>query len=37
MESCGLSTSGSEYGPAAGCCEDGNEPSGSRKGREFLD
>jgi len=24
-------------GPMAGCCEHGNEPSGSIKGGEFLD
>jgi len=27
---------GSEYGPVAGCCEHGNEPSGSIKGGKFL-
>jgi len=26
-----------DKGPVAGCCEHGNEPSGSIKGREFLD
>jgi len=25
------------YGPVAGSCEHGNEPSGSTKGGEFLD
>jgi hypothetical protein len=34
--SCGLGTS-SGHGPVAGSCEYGNEPSGSVKGREFLD
>jgi hypothetical protein len=34
---CGLDSSDSGYGPAAGSCEHGNEPSGSIKGREFLD
>jgi hypothetical protein len=33
----GLDSSGSEWGPVAGSCEHGNEPSGSIKGREFLD
>jgi hypothetical protein len=33
----GLDSSGSGCGPVAGCCEHGNEPSGSVKGREFLD
>jgi hypothetical protein len=28
---------GSEYGQVAGCCECGNEPSGSIKCGEFLD
>jgi len=35
--SCGLDASGSGYGPVEGCCEHGNEPSGSIKGVEFLD
>jgi hypothetical protein len=35
--SCGLDESGSCYGPLAGFCERGNEPSGSIKGGEFLD
>jgi hypothetical protein len=26
-----------DRGPVAGCCEHGNEPSGSIKGGEFLD
>jgi hypothetical protein len=34
---CGLTSSGSGWGPVAGSCEHGNEPSGSIKGREFLD
>jgi hypothetical protein len=34
---CGLDVSGSGYGPVAGSCEHGNEPSGSIKGWEFLD
>jgi hypothetical protein len=34
---CGLDSLGSEQGPVAGFCEHGNEPSGSIKGREFLD
>jgi hypothetical protein len=29
--------SGSEYGPVAGSCEQGNEPSGSIKGGDFFD
>jgi hypothetical protein len=33
----GLDASGSEYGPVAGCCEYGNEPSDSIKGGELLD
>jgi hypothetical protein len=33
----GLDSSDSEQGPVAGNCEHGNEPSGSIKGREFLD
>jgi hypothetical protein len=34
---CGVDSSGSGQGPVAGCCEDSKEPSGSRKGGEFLD
>jgi hypothetical protein len=34
---CGLHACGSGYGPVAGSSEHGNEPSGSIKGREFLD
>jgi hypothetical protein len=34
---CGLDSSGSDYGPVAGYCEYGNEPSSTVKGREFLD
>jgi hypothetical protein len=34
---CGLDSSGSGYGLVAGSFEDGNEPSGSIKCREFLD
>jgi hypothetical protein len=30
-------SSGSGYGPVAGSCEHGNEPSASTKGGEFLD
>jgi hypothetical protein len=37
LGTCGLDSSGSGYGPVAGCCENGNEPSGSIKGGEFLD
>jgi hypothetical protein len=33
---CDLDASGSGYGPVAGSCEHGNEPSDSTKG-EFLD
>jgi hypothetical protein len=33
----GLDRSGSEYKEVAGCCECGNEPSGSIKCGEFLD
>jgi hypothetical protein len=35
--SCGLGSSGSEYGPGAGCCEHGNEPLCSIKGGKFID
>jgi hypothetical protein len=31
LERCGLDSSGSGQGPVAGCCEHGNEPSGSIK------
>jgi hypothetical protein len=34
---CGLDSSGSGYGPVAGCCEHGNEPSGSIKVGAFID
>jgi hypothetical protein len=34
---CGLDSTGAGYGPVAGSCEYGNEPSGSIKGGEFLD
>jgi hypothetical protein len=36
---CVLDSSGSGYGPVVGCCEHGNEPSGSIRGGggEFLD
>jgi hypothetical protein len=34
---CELGASGSGQGPMAGCCEHGNEPSGSIKGKELLD
>jgi len=33
----GLDSSGSGYGPVTGCCENGNEPSGSMKCTDFLD
>jgi hypothetical protein len=33
----GLDTSGPGKGPVVGCCEHGNEHSGSIKGEEFLD
>jgi hypothetical protein len=32
---CELDSCGSRYGPVAGSCKRGNEPSGSIKGREF--
>jgi hypothetical protein len=35
--SCRLDASGSVSRPVAICCEHGNEPSGSREGKEFLD
>jgi hypothetical protein len=34
---CGLDACSSGSGPVAGCCEHGNEPSGSIKGGEFVD
>jgi hypothetical protein len=34
---CGLDSSGSGWGPVAGSCEEGNEPSGSIEGGEFLE
>jgi hypothetical protein len=37
MGTCGLDSCGSGLGPVAGSCEDGNEPSGTIKGVEFLD
>jgi hypothetical protein len=37
MRRCGLDASASGLGPVAGCCEHGNEPSGSIRGEEFLD
>jgi hypothetical protein len=33
---CGVNSSGSGYGPVAGCCEHGNELSGSVKVESFL-
>jgi hypothetical protein len=33
----GLDLSGSGFGQVAGCCEDGNEPSGSVQCGEYLD
>jgi hypothetical protein len=33
----GLNSSGSGNGPVSGFCEQGNEPSGSINGGEFLD
>jgi hypothetical protein len=33
---CGLDASGSGQEPVTGCCEHGNEPSGSIKGVKFL-
>jgi len=33
---CGLDSSGSGYGPMAGPCKHGNEPSGSIKAKNFL-
>jgi len=37
VERCGLDASGLGEGPVVGLCEHGNEPSGSTKGRKFLD
>jgi hypothetical protein len=37
MGKCELNACGSEQGPVAGSCEHGNDPSGSIKGKEFLD
>jgi len=34
---CGLNLSGSGYGPVAGSCEHGNEPSGSINCGKFLE
>jgi len=34
---CELDACGSGWGPAADSCEHRNEPSGSIKGREYLD
>jgi hypothetical protein len=34
---CGLDLSGLGWGPVAGSCEHGNEPSGPTKVREFVD
>jgi hypothetical protein len=34
---CEVDSSGSEYTPVTGCCEYGNEPSGSTKDEEFLE
>jgi hypothetical protein len=34
---CGVDSSDSGQGRVAGCCEHGNEPSGSVKGGVFLD
>jgi hypothetical protein len=33
----GLDSSGSDYGPVAGSCENGNETPDSTKGRKFRD
>jgi hypothetical protein len=33
----GLDSPGSDYGPQADSCENGDEPSGSVKDREFVD
>jgi hypothetical protein len=37
VRSCGLDAAGSGERTVTGCCEHGNEPSGSRKFAEFLD
>jgi hypothetical protein len=37
VRKCGLVASGLGQGPVAGCCEHGNELSGSIKGGEFID
>jgi hypothetical protein len=37
MVGCGLDSCGSRQGQVAVCCECGNEPSGTIKGRECLD
>jgi hypothetical protein len=37
VRGCGLDLSGSVWCPMAGCCERGNEPSGSIKSGKFLD
>jgi hypothetical protein len=37
MGTCVPDASGSGLGPVTGCCEHGNEPSGSIKGGEILD
>jgi hypothetical protein len=37
MRRYGLDASGSNLGPEAGSCENGNESSGSLKDGEFLD
>jgi hypothetical protein len=37
MGRCALNSSSSEQGPVAGCCERGNEPSGSIDGAEIHD
>jgi hypothetical protein len=34
---CGLDASGSRYGPVGGCCEHGDETSGSTTGEEFVE
>jgi hypothetical protein len=36
MGMCGLDASGLGQGPVVGSCEQGNEPSGSIKGGNFL-
>jgi hypothetical protein len=37
VKGCELGSSGSRQDPVAGSCENGNEPSGSIKGGEFLE